>query len=83
MNVHITLKAKLSSNDISMREAADGFFGNIMAKEKPVYQDLLYYLLQAYGNVEGAEIDELSARQIQYDESPYDIIPTVGYPKLL
>lgn len=67
MTAHITLKSKLSRDDISMKEAAEGFFKNVMHKEKPVMQDLVYNLLEGYGNVEGGELKEISARQIQND----------------
>ena len=83
MDAHIALKARLSPHDISIKEATDAFFTNVMAKEKPVFQDLLYYLLQIYGNVEGADISELSARQMQNDETPSDFMPAIGYSKLI
>jgi hypothetical protein len=38
-----------------------------MSKEKQIYQDLVYWQLETYGNIEGGEIAELSARQLQYD----------------
>jgi hypothetical protein len=34
MSAHITLRAKLNPTDLSVREAAEGFFKNVMAKEK-------------------------------------------------
>jgi hypothetical protein len=45
MNAHITLKARLSPHDISIKEAVDAFFTNVMQHEKPVFQDLLFYLV--------------------------------------
>ena len=40
-------------------------------------------MLEEYGNVEGSDLARLSARMIQFDETPDDLLPMGGYTKLV
>ncbi len=83
MIAYLGLKVKLHGADLSLKDASSSFFSKVMSKEKKKFQDLLYYNLQSYANVEGGEITEISARQFQDDETSFDMLPTGGYPKLV
>ena len=83
MNTHIRFRAEYASNDMSVKDAAEGFIKNILSKEKPILRDIVYWNLLSYGNSEGTELENLSARQYQEDESSFDLLPTGGYWKLL
>lgn len=67
MVLFIKFKSQMSPLDISVKDAAQGYFEHIMSKEDPVYRDLLNWYLESYGNVEGANLDQISARQFQLD----------------
>lgn len=57
----------MSPFDISVKEAAEDYFRHIMSKEEPIYRDILYWSLESYANVEGTNLDQVSARQFKLD----------------
>jgi|JI6StandDraft_1071083.scaffolds.fasta_scaffold430375_2 hypothetical protein len=67
MRVHLRFRAESALADMSVKDAAEGFIKHILSKEKPVLRDMVYWNLLMYGNIEGTELENLSARQYQDD----------------
>jgi hypothetical protein len=50
--------------------------------EKTEVMAFVRLLLRIHGNIEGAELDQISAKDL-YADDPSDILPEGGYAKLL
>ena len=54
-----------------------------MKDKVQIVKDLVYWLVEEYGNIEGSDLWRLSARMIQFDETPDDLLPEGGYAQLV